>query len=80
MGKEVRLLTMSWGISTLMLKVIEKDNLDLLGLTKDGVSVARLNTEQGRRNLVKVMTSQKRDKILSKKDKIKSKGLLFEFK
>ena len=40
-----------------MLKVIEKDNLDLLGLTKDGVSVARLNTEQGRRNLVKVMTS-----------------------
>ena len=57
-----------------MLKVIEKDNLDLLGLTKDGVSVARLNTEQGRRNLVKVMTSQKRDKILSKKYKIKSKG------
>ena len=57
-----------------MLKVIEKDNLDLLGLTKDGVSVARLNTEQGRRNLVKVMTSQKRDKILSKKDKTKSKG------
>ena len=57
-----------------MLKVIEKDNLDLLCLTKDGVSVARLNTEQGRRNLVKVMPSQKRDKILSKKDKIKSKG------
>ena len=52
-----------------MLKVIEKDNLDLLCLTKDGVSVARLNTEHGRRNLVKVMPSQKRDKISSKKDK-----------
>ena len=53
----------------MILKVIEKDNLDLLCLTKAGVSVARLNTEQGRKNLVKVMPSQKRDKILSKKDK-----------
>ena len=63
-----------------MLKVIEKDNLDLLCLTKDGVSVARLNTEQGRRNLVKVMPSQKRDKILYDEDNEKTNRRPVEFK